>query len=57
MYSYTAENWDKAWQKCLEVGWPIYVTIADGPVKGTYKLYPTGYSRVQLPNEIIPVEE
>ena len=57
MYSYTAENWDNAWQKCLEVGWPIYVTIADGPVKGTYKLYPTGYSRVQLPNEIIPVEE
>jgi hypothetical protein len=54
MYSYTAENWDNAWQKCLEVGWPIYVTIGQ---EGTYKLYPTGYSRVQLPNEIIPGEE
>lgn len=51
MYEYKAATWKEAWEKCISAGYPIYVTIAK---LGTHKLYPTGYSRRKLPNEIMP---
>jgi phage terminase large subunit-like protein len=51
IYTHKAQNWEEAREKCAQIGWPIYVEIAD---QGPHKLYPTGYTRPKLPNEKVP---